>query len=138
MKNYKKRYCEAICEHFSELQRDKKGKISGIPSFISFARSEEITLRQIESWRASHPEFDSACLHALELQKQLLLDGALSGNLNTSAAKFILSSEFGMQAVRGDPGGATETISEADRRLIDNLCERLGYKKDGKDEKEPC
>lgn len=127
MKNYKKRYCDAICEHFSQLRHDKAGKISGVPSFISFAQAEEITLKQIENWRVSHPEFDAACAHAVELQKQLLLDGALSGNLNSSVAKFILSSEFGMQTARRYSDTATQQISEADKRLIENLCERLGY-----------
>lgn len=124
---YRKRYCDDVMAHFSEMRKNKKGNIVGAPSFVSFANEVGVPISQIEKWRREHSDFDKACEDATELLRQLLIDGALSGLVNVSAAKFILSSEFGMGSGVCSKGDEREkTISDADRTLLQNLAKRLG------------
>lgn len=131
---YRKKYNEAVLQHFSQMRRNEKGAIVGAPSFVSFAEEIGVTLPILERWRESNPDFDRACEHATELLRQLLIDASLSEEVNVSAAKFILGSEFGMGAGKaGRPlGGQREadTLSDEDRRLLENLSERLFGEKD--------
>ena len=123
---YRKAYCDRIIEYFSNMRRGEKGEIVGVPSFLSFAREIGIPITQLEKWRREHPEFDAAAEHAAEVLRQLLMDAALSGTVNVSAAKFILSTEFGMlPASEGKGAKQEEGLSDADRRLLQNLEERL-------------
>ena len=123
---YRKKYCDDVMAHFSEMRKNKKGSIVGAPSFVSFADSIGVPISQIEKWRRDHIDFDKACADATELLKQLLMDAALSGLVNVSAAKFILSSEFGMGASSPKREGHGEGIAAADRALMENLARRLG------------
>lgn len=123
---YRKKYCDDVMVHFSEMRKNKKGNIVGAPSFVSFADSIGVPISQLEKWRREHADFEKACEDASELLKQLLIDGALSGLVNVSAAKFILSSEFGMgKKASGNETRASE-ISDADRSLLQNVLKRLG------------
>lgn len=129
---YRKKYCDAVMAHFSEMRKNKKGSIVGAPSFISFADSIGVSISQIEKWRREHADFEKACEDASELLKQLLIDGALSGLVNVSAAKFILSSEFGMGGKDArKKEGTMAGISDADRTLLENLARRLGCDENG-------
>ena len=124
---YRKKYCDDVMAHFSEMRKNKKGNIVGAPSFVSFADSIGVSISQIEKWRREHADFEKACEDAVEVLRQLLMDAALRGSVNVSAAKFILSSDFGMGrssvAKTSEPSGA---ISDADRALMENLARRLG------------
>ena len=129
---YRKKYCDDVMAHFSEMRKNKKGSIVGAPSFVSFADSIGVSISQIEKWRREHADFEKACEDASELLKQLLIDGALSGLVNVSAAKFILSSEFGMGAKDAQKkAGTMAGISDADRTLLENLARRLGCDETG-------
>lgn len=121
---YRKKYCDEVLRHFATMRRNKKGAIVGAPSFVSFADSIGVPLSALERWRREKPEFDKACRDATEICRQLLIDGALSGQVNVSAAKFILSHEFGMGKETRDQGEAA--LSPEDRALLDNLSKRLG------------
>ncbi len=126
---YRKKHCDAVIAHFSLMRKNEKGVIVGAPSFVSFAESLGVTPSVIERWRREYPEFDKACCDATELVRQLLIDAALSGSVNVSAARFILSSEFGMSPGRGGKKGEAEEgegLSADDRRLLCHLAERLG------------
>lgn len=122
---YRKKYCEAVLKHFSTMRENEKGVLVGAPSLISFAEALGVTLSDIARWRKSYPDFDSACEQAAELLRQLLIDAALSGRVNVSAAKFILASEFGMGASSGDNREGGEGLSAGDRELLSHLAERL-------------
>lgn len=125
---YRKAYCDRLVSHFSEMRRNEKGEILGTPSFLSFAKELGVEVTVLEKWRRSHPEFDQAAEHAVEILRQLLMDASLSGAVNVSAAKFILSTEFGMLPASSGKGrgeGRDEGLSEGDRRLLLNLEERL-------------
>ena len=129
---YRKKYCDNVMAHFSEMRKNKKGSIVGAPSFVSFADSIGVSISQIEKWRREHADFEKACEDASELLKQLLIDGALSGLVNVSAAKFILSSEFGMGTKDAQKKERTMAgISDADRTLLENLARRLGCDETG-------
>lgn len=128
---YRKQYCDDIMAHFSKMRKNKKGSLVGAPSFVSFAETLGVPISQIEKWRREHVDFDKACEDACELLRQLLMDAALSGTVNVTAAKFILSSEFGMGNSSPKRGEVTEGISDADRALMENLARRLGI--DGND-----
>ena len=123
---YRKKYCDDVMAHFSEMRKNKKGSIVGAPSFVSFADAIGVPISQIEKWRREHIDFDKACLDATELLRQLLMDAALAGSVNVSAAKFILSSEFGMGTSSPKQEQALEAVSDADRALMENLARRLG------------
>ncbi|MBR6768213.1 MAG: hypothetical protein IKM34_01845 [Clostridia bacterium] len=124
---YRKKYCDDVMAHFSEMRRNKKGNIVGAPSFVSFADSIGVPISQIEKWRREHPDFEKACEDAEALLRQLLMDAALSGSVNVSAAKFILSSDFGMgRTSLPEKADTSNGISDADRALMENLAKRLG------------
>lgn len=124
---YRKAYCDEIVAYFSEMRRSEDDKILGVPSFLSFAKDHGISITQLEKWRREHPDFDAAAEHAVEILRQLLMDAALNGTVNVTAAKFILSTEFGMLSGSGHSrsGKPEDGISEADLRLLRNLEERL-------------
>ena len=123
---YRKAYCDEIIDYFSTMRHGEKGEIVGVPSFLSFARKLGVPITRLEKWRREHPEFDAAADHAIELLRQVLMDAALSGTVNVSAAKFILSTEFGMIPSQEGKGSASDAaLSESDRRLLENLEERL-------------
>lgn len=122
---YRKKYCDDVMAHFAEMRKDKKGKIVGAPSLVSFADSIGVSVTQLEKWRREHSDFDKACEDAGVLLRQLLMDASLSGLVNVSAAKFILSSDFGMGAGGGKREGEVAVISDADRALMENLARRL-------------
>ena len=124
---YRKKYCDDVMAHFSEMRKNKKGTIVGAPSFVSFADSIGVSISQIEKWRREHADFEKACEDACEVLRQLLMDAALSGSVNVSAAKFILSSDFGMgRGVSPKKEAVSDEISDADRALMENLARRLG------------
>ena len=124
--SYRKSYCDAIIEFFSTMRRGEKGEIVGAPSFLAFAEKLGVPITRLEKWRREHPEFDEAASHATELLRQVLMDAALNGTVNVSAAKFILSSEFGMLPSGESKGkGHQEALDESDRRLLRNLEKRL-------------
>ena len=122
---YRKSYCDAIIEFFSAMRRSEKGEIVGAPSFLAFAEKLGVPITRLEKWRREHEEFDEACEHAVELLREVLMDAALSGTVNVSAAKFILSTEFGMLPGKEGKGAAEGALSDRDRRLLRNLEERL-------------
>lgn len=126
--SYRKKYCDAVISHFSVMRKNEKGQIVGAPSFVSFAESIGVSLSLLEKWRRDYIEFDKACEDATEILRQLLIDGALSGTVNVSAAKFILSHEFGMGNTSRKQDGADEKegLSDSDRQLLQNLLKRLG------------
>ena len=97
----------------------------GAPSFLAFAEKLGVPITRLEKWRREHEEFDEACEHAVELLREVLMDAALSGTVNVSAAKFILSTEFGMLPGKEGKGAAEGALSDSDRRLLRNLEERL-------------
>ena len=124
---YRKKYCDDVLAHFSEMRKDKKGKIVGAPSFVSFADAIGVPISQIEKWRREHSDFDKACEDACEVLRQLLMDAALSDRVNVSAAKFILSSDFGMGRAASEKSATHfDVISDSDRALMENLARRLG------------
>ena len=128
--NYRKGYCDEIIDYFSTMRRGEKGEIVGVPSFLSFAKKLGVPITRLEKWRRDHAEFDAAAEHASEIFRQLLMEAALDGSVNVTAAKFILSTEFGMTPSGEGKGGVREgAISEADRRLLENLEERLLHEK---------
>lgn len=123
---YKKAYCDRMLRYFSVMRRNEKDEIVGVPSFLSFANELGVPITVFEKWRREHPEFDKAAEDSSEILRQLLVDAALSGAVNISAAKFILASEFGMVPARqGQAKSGVDTITDADRRLLQNLEERL-------------
>ena len=122
---YRKSYCDDIIEFFSKMRKNEKGEIVGAPSFLTFAEKLAVPITRLEKWRRDHVEFDEACEHAAELLRQVLMEAALTGAVNVSAAKFILSTEFGMLPSEKGKSSEKEALSEADRRLLKNLETRL-------------
>ena len=108
------------------MRRGEKGEIVGAPSFLSFAEKLGVPITRLEKWRREHSDFDEACEHAEELLRQVLMDAALNGTVNVTAAKFILSTEFGMTpSAEGKGQAGSAGLDEFDRRLLLNLEERL-------------
>ncbi len=123
---YRKAYCDKMIAYFSEMRRGENNEIVGAPSFLSFAKEIGVPITQLEKWRREHRDFDEAADHAVEILKELLIDAALAGIVNVSAAKFILSSEFGMMpSEKGGRKQEGEGLTPDDRRLLQNLEERL-------------
>lgn len=96
---YQKRYCREIVEYFSNscTERDGRGCIKSIPSYVSFARRIGVTARTLENWRHKYPKFGEACQECDELLKATIIGEGLSFRMHASFAKFILSSRYGMK-----------------------------------------
>ena len=68
---------------------------AGAPSYEKFARHIGVTLDELEGYR-KHSEFDRAYRECSEIRRDYLIDAALTKRFDSSATKFVLSSEFGM------------------------------------------
>ena len=64
----------------------------GAPSFSKFARSINVTLEDVESFR-KQKEFDRAYRECSEIRKDYLIDSALTKRFDPSFVKFLLSGE---------------------------------------------
>ncbi len=67
----------------------------GAPSFSKFARSEGLTLSDIENFK-KHKEFLRAFEECREIRRDYLIDNALNKRFDGSVAKFLLACEFDM------------------------------------------
>ena len=80
---------------------------AGAPSFIKFAISIGATLDDINHYR-KHNEFDRAYRECSEIRRDYLIDNGLAKRIDSSFAKFVLSSEFKM---------GEEKISDEERNI---------------------
>ena len=67
----------------------------GAPSFGKFAKSEGITLSELQSFRR-HKKFERAWQECNEIRRDYLIDSALAKRHDSSFSKFLLAYEFGM------------------------------------------
>ena len=118
---YKIRYARMMTDHFGSLIKDGETVI-GIPSFVSFAKKIGVSVKRIEEWKESYPEFDEAYAECLERQKQLLIDGALCKKIDSTFAKYYLTALFGLGEEKEEKN---TSISPEDMRLIENIKRRL-------------
>ena len=73
----------------------------GAPSFSGFAKSIGVTLKTLESFRKK-AKFDEAYLECSEIRRDYLINSALCKRCDSTFAKFILCSEYKMDAEKSD------------------------------------
>lgn len=84
---YKKDMPHRLYVFFSQYQDER-----GAPSFIKFARSIGVTLRDLEEYR-KHGEFERAYQECIEIRRDYLTDRALTKRFDPSFVKYLLSDD---------------------------------------------
>lgn len=104
IKKYKKKFCNEIIKFFNishteekyEITTDKNGektklveKPNPLPTFEKFAVKIGVTIKQLEEWENTYPEFSIACEQCRALQKDMLNDLAMRGFYNPTYTIFV-------------------------------------------------
>lgn len=113
---YKPEYCQQLIDYFSieplEIIREQEitntdgGKYISrrlpqrFPWFEGFARKIGVHRNTLKNWRAEHPEFAEAYDTAKDLQREFIVDVALSGAAPPSFAIFTMKNVCGWRDER--------------------------------------
>ena len=118
--SYSKSMCNVAREHFSDLLKDDRDYVVGVPSIKSFAALVSQPIAEVKRWERVYPEFAVAMEECRELGKAVIIDAALVGKINPKMAQFVLSAEYGMAAKSEQTvnGSVPAALSEEDRELL--------------------
>lgn len=96
---YKKKYCREIVEYFCSgcTERNSKGCLKSIPSYVGFARKIGVTSRTIENWRKKYENFGVACEECDAMLRETIIGDGLTFHMHANFAKFLLSARYGMK-----------------------------------------
>lgn len=89
---YKEEYCQEMIDFFDVEcvtygPRDKK--INKFPTFERFALKIGVHHQTLLNWRDANPQFFEAYIKCKEIQKDLLIEGGLSGHYNAAFTMFL-------------------------------------------------
>jgi hypothetical protein len=94
--SYRPEYAQQLLDHFNnsykpqECSADKRLMWANFPTFEGFAiKTLGISWATFERWKDKYPEFNSVCIDAAKLQKDLLVKYTNAGIYNAQFAKFI-------------------------------------------------
>lgn len=101
--DYKEEYCQRLIDFFEVEYTDYKeqvasqgkavevvrSKLTKFPTFEGFCTEIGITTQTMHNWTKQNPQFFDAYKIAKQKQKTFLLQGGLSGQYNSSFAKFV-------------------------------------------------
>ena len=87
----------------------------GAPSFSKFARSINVTLEDVESFR-NKKEFDRAYRECSEIRKDYLIDSALTKRMDSSLVKFLLDNEFSEESSEDTSLTLTLEVIDGDKK----------------------
>lgn len=87
-------YMQAGKKFFCETTRRSDLKF---PTFEEFATDHDLTSETLQAWKKSKPEFSACYKKALEIQKSILLTGALNGKYDKLFSIFLAKNVYGMQ-----------------------------------------
>lgn len=111
---YNSKYCQQMLEYFRNESEEGR-----YPTFELFAVSIGVTHNTLLNWKDTHRQFWSVYAMCSEMQKGVMMRGAMAGHFNPVFAKFIAVNCHGMkekteQEVKSD--GAFElNITVTDR-----------------------
>lgn len=110
---YKPEYCKAIIDYFSiehteevetshtntkgEVWKSDELRANPFPTIEGFAAKMGITAETLVNWSKKHKQFFTAYIRAKELQKDFLLDNALSKRFDGNFGKFVAINCCGMK-----------------------------------------
>jgi len=83
---YKPEYCQAIIDYFNIPTHNIDGKPNTPPYIFRFCLSIGISKECLHDWVAKYPEFSDAYRIAKEMQKELMVNNALTGDYNAAFA----------------------------------------------------
>lgn len=129
---YKDRYCRKIVEYFYSgcTERNSKGCLNSIPSYVGFARKIGVTSRTIENWRKKYEEFGEACEECDAMLKETIIGDGLTYHMHANFAKFLLSARYGMR----EKVEITHDGEEEEVKLTPEVAELLKLRKERQDE----
>lgn len=84
--------CEEIIEFFERELIDYSGekpKLNKFPTFERFACNKRLNHETLLEWCKVHPNFSEAYKHCKLIQKDLLIEGGLSGAYKEGFTKFL-------------------------------------------------
>ena len=146
---YEEQYADKLIEFFSQpLSRieykrtyDENGNIKSekpveivndFPTIGMFARSIGVSVSAIKSWagitedgKFKHDRFAAAYAKVKEWAGGMLESGSISGKLDSSMAKFVLTNDYGKQD-KQVIDATVNGLSEKDLALIERVAARLG------------
>jgi len=106
---------------------DTKLKVK-LPTIYGFALYLGVAEKTVRNWGKAYKEFQGALNKIKNEQKQRLVNSGLSGDYNSSIAKLILSSEYGMKE-RTDKTSGDEPINNFNDEQIDRIADRIARRK---------
>lgn len=91
--DYNPKYCADIVNFFLNhiIDRDKPD----YPTITDFARKYNITRSSINLWATKYPDFSEALKQIKELQKEIIIKGAITGVFNASFSIFAMKNIAG-------------------------------------------
>lgn len=101
--DYRKKYCREIIDYFEVEYQEfeeqvasqgkavtvKKNRLTKFPTIEGFCVEIGITKETLHRWVKKHEEFSDAYKIAKQKQKQILVQGGLTSEFNSSFAKFV-------------------------------------------------
>ncbi len=106
---------------------DTKLKVK-LPTIYGFATYLGVSEKTLNNWGRTHSKFRIALNKIKSEQKQRLINMGLSGEYNSTIAKFVLSSNHGMKE-RTDTTTDDEPINSFNDKQIDRIAERVARRK---------
>lgn len=106
---------------------DTKFKVK-LPTIYGFALYVGVSEKTVGNWGKVHKKFRRALDKIKNEQKQRLVNMGLSGDYNSTIAKFILSSNHGMKE-RKDLTSDDEPINSFNDEQIDRIADRIARRK---------
>lgn len=118
-----------------EIEIDESGKAklkpNKLPTIERFAIEQGVHIDTIYEWASKHQIFSEALRMAVAAQKDMLIQGGLSGAYKDTIARLILSTNHKMSektetTVKGDPDNPinvnhTVCLSDETRRVLEDL-----------------
>lgn len=99
-----------------------------LPSKEDFANYINVSRKTLYNWRDEYPDFADALEKIEQEQLKRLINGGLDGTYNSTIAKLILSTNYGMRD-GVDMTTKGKELSNFDEEQIDRIADRIARRK---------
>ena len=96
---YKPEYCKQLVEYFCKRLADEAASEKKVapPHVSQFARMIGVPTKVMQGWADLFTDFEEAYGMAMDIQREMLIDGSLLGKYSGSIAKVLLDYQHGIR-----------------------------------------